>query len=279
MNEIALTVFQGRAGDHNDLAIPAAKAVGAAYEARLGIKPTIIGEPEAALNGNWEPELEAAMPSLRAMSAHYEIQMKRGKGILTALSRCAVALSTLPVVAQHRPDAVIVWYDAHADLNTPETTTSGYLGGLALGGAVGLWNSGLGHSLDLYKVILVGVRDLDPPEQQLIDDGKVALIEPQDGMVDKLRAAISGRPVYVHLDCDVLNPGIVPTDYSHEGGIDLDQLNKLCTVMAESEVIGLEIAELQNAWESNGAAISPDALLDAVEPLITKMGDYSHLKQ
>ena len=66
---------------------------------------------------------------------------------LTASSRCAVALATLPVVAAHRPDAVVVWFDAHADLNTPENTTTGYLGGLAYSGPLGHWDSGLGSGL------------------------------------------------------------------------------------------------------------------------------------
>ncbi|WP_275477567.1 arginase family protein [Aureimonas ureilytica] len=42
-------------------------------------------------------------------------------------SRCAVSIATLPVVAKHHPDACVVWFDTHADLNTPESTTSGYL--------------------------------------------------------------------------------------------------------------------------------------------------------
>lgn len=41
---------------------------------------------------------------------------------VTTLSRCAVALVTVPAVATHRPDALVVWSDAHADLNTPQTT-------------------------------------------------------------------------------------------------------------------------------------------------------------
>ncbi|WP_444847916.1 arginase family protein [Duganella caerulea] len=52
---------------------------------------------------------------------------------MTASSRCAASLATLPVVARHRPDACVVWFDAHADLNTPSTTDSGYLGGMVAG--------------------------------------------------------------------------------------------------------------------------------------------------
>ena len=46
---------------------------------------------------------------------------------------CSIALTTLPAVAGHRPDAKVLWLDAHGDFNTPQTTASGYLGGMAPG--------------------------------------------------------------------------------------------------------------------------------------------------
>ena len=45
-----------------------------------------------------------------------------GQVPVTALSRCAAALGTLPVVARHHPGAVVVWFDAHGDLETPQAT-------------------------------------------------------------------------------------------------------------------------------------------------------------
>ena len=59
----------------------------------------------------------------------------------------------------------MVWFDAHADLNTPSTTPTGYLGGLALSGPLGWWNSGLGAGLQPRNAVLVGVRDVDTHEK------------------------------------------------------------------------------------------------------------------
>jgi arginase family enzyme len=268
MSGVALTVFHARAGDHNNLAMPGAFAIGAMLSERLGLPPTIIGNPESALNTGWHRELDAAMPALRAMAAHLDAVLGRGCRPVSATSRCTVSLATLPVVLAHRPDACVVWFDAHADLNTPETTTSGYLGGLALSGPAGLWDSGLGRGLALSSVILVGQRDIDPPEQALIDAGAVALLAPGAALAQRLRAAVAGRSVYVHLDCDVLDPGIVPTDYLCEHGLSLADLREACAVLADTEVLGIEIAEFQNAWEDGGEAVSPAALLDAVQPLL-----------
>lgn len=72
----------------------------------------------------------------------------------------------------------------------------------------------------------------------------------------------------MHLDCDVLEPGIVPTDYEHEGGLSLNDLRICCETIAEHEFVGIEIAEFQNSWEIDGPPVPPTELLDALGPLI-----------
>lgn len=267
-----LTVFQGRAGDHNDLAIPGAAAVAMAISVRLGLSVEIVGSPEPALSTDWQAELDAAMPVLRSMSQHYASIFASGKRPLTMLTRCAVALATLPIVAKIRPDACIVWLDAHADLNTPETSTSGYLGGMAISGAAGLWDSGLGGELALRNVILVGTRDIDPAEHDLIDASGIQVTPPQGDIVSQMVNAIAGRAVYVHLDCDVLNAGIVPSDYQVEGGLTLADLQCVAEALAKCEIVGVEIAEFQSVWEKDGPPVAPTDLLDAIEPLIRSFG-------
>lgn len=191
---------------------------------------------------------------------------------LLALSRCAASLSTLPVVMRHRPDACVVWFDAHGDLNTPFTSPTGYLGGMALAGPAGLWDSGFGNGLPLASIILVGVRDLDPAEQALVEAGMLELVPPGGDCLAQLRTALDGRPAYVHLDCDVLEPGIVPTDYRVPGGFTLAELGDLCRVLAEVEIVGIEIAEFESDWAENGLPASPAAMLDALEPAIARLG-------
>jgi arginase len=265
--EIALTIFQARAGDHNDLAIPGALSIGLALSQKLNLEPHLVGKPEPALSTTWDVELNAAMPALQAMAQRIQNVFDSAQMPLSATSRCAVSLATLPVVARNRPDACIVWFDAHADSNTPASSASGFLGGMVISGAIGLWDSGLGGNLDAANVVLVGARDIDTAERELIESGVLCLVPPDEHMLTNLRIAIAGRPVYVHLDCDVLTPGIVPTDYRVEGGLSLAELRNAYTVIAEHEIVGVEIAEFQNAWELGGEPVSPAQLLDAVDPL------------
>lgn len=271
MSNIALSIVQARVGDRNDLAIAGARSVGMLLGKRLALAPVLLGHPRPAMGADWKVELDAALPGLTAIGAHFKLLMAQGRRPLTASSRCSASLATLPAVAAHRPDACVVWFDAHADLNTPATTGSGYLGGMALSGPLGLWDSGLGAGLALSNVILVGQRDIDPAEQALIDSGAVTHIAPGPNLAAELRAAIAGRPVYIHLDCDVLDPGIVPTEYRCDRGLSLEDLHAAGTVLAEVEIVGLEIAEFQDAWEAGGAPVSPGPLIDSLEPIIGRL--------
>lgn len=266
----AYTVFQGRAGDPNDLALPGARAIGDYLACKTGINPVIVGNPEAALNEKWRKELDAAMLNLEAVKARFEEVLASGAVSVAAISRCVVSLATLPVVAKYHPDCCIVWFDAHADLNTPETSETGYLGGLALAGATGLWDSGLGNRVRIDQIVLVGQRDLDPFETALIREHSIPHITAGPNLSGRLKAAIAGRKVYVHLDCDVLEPGIVPTDYKVGGGLTLEDLHACSEIIAAHRFIGIEIAEFQNAWERDGMPVSPSALLETLSPLINR---------
>lgn len=271
MDEVALTVFQGPAGDHNDLGFTGARAVGDLLAARHGLTPEIIGHPRPAAGHDWREALATAMPGFEALAQRLDTVFAAGQRPLAALSRCAASIATLPVVARHRPDACVVWFDAHADLNTPATTGTGYLGGLAISGPAGLWDSGLGAGLSLSNLVLVGQRDIDPAEQALIDCEAIAHLPPQRDLADRLRGAVAGRPVYMHLDCDVLDPDIVPTDYRCAHGLTLEDLHAACRVLAEQEVVGLEIAEFQSAWTEGGDPVSPAPLLDALAPVLERL--------
>jgi arginase len=271
MTKAALTIVQGRIGDRNDLAMAGSMAVGQAFALRTGLDPVVIGQPEEPLSADWRVELDAAQPMLQELQTRMEAVLRMTDFSICTMPRCAAALATLPMVAKHHPDVCVIWFDSHADLNTPESTISGYLGGLALSGPVGLWSSGLGAGIRLDRLVLVGQRDLDPFEKALIADRKICHLSPGPDLPQRLRAAIAGCCVYVHLDCDVLDPGIVPTDYVLDGGLSLADLQACCEVIATQDVVGLEIAEFQNAWEKGGAQVSPEPLLNALMPLIAKL--------
>lgn len=258
-----VSVYQGPAGDHNDRAMTAVRQVGTALEELLGTPARVVADPVPSDPAGWETELARCRPALQLMAGRVDEVMSAGQRPVSAITRCAVALASQPVVLRHRPDTVVVWFDAHADLNVPGGTPTGYLGGMALSGPLGWWDSGLGDGLPDDQTVLVGARDVDPAERARLAGGAPVLVGPGPDLPARLTDAVRGRPVYVHLDCDVMEPGLFATDYSVPAGLTLEDLHDCARALAGSEVVGVEIAE----FEGPGAA-GADDLLDALRAVL-----------
>jgi arginase len=268
VNSLSLIVYRGRAGDRNLRGTIGAQVLGAALARRFSLPTTYVGVPQAPLMSTaWDEQLAAARGDLHAFADALHTQMSRGERCVIAMNRCAAGLASIPVVMRHRPNACVVWFDAHGDANLPSSNSVPYLGGMTITGAAGHWDSGLGSGLDISNVVLVGARDLDPHERHLIDSGILRVLRPGPRMAERLGAAIGNRDVYVHLDCDVLEPGLVPIEYQVPGGLSLEDLRACAVELAKRKVIGLEIAEFESEW-LDGRPGSPERLIDAISPLM-----------
>ena len=264
-------MFVGAAGDHNDRGMQGASIVGRELSRRLDLTPTVIGTPQPAASETWRTALPAALPGLRELQHHHHEIVERGNIPVAALPRCAASLATLPTIAKHHPDALVVWFDAHADLNTPDNTTTGYLGGLVLSAAIGWWDSGLGAGLHPDNVVLGGTRDLDAPEQALVDDGTIKLAT-GPALLTMLDQHVGDRPVYFHLDCDVLEPGTVPTDYQVPNGLTLEDLNAVARRLSQNQIVGIEIAEFEATADLTDTTNYAQPLLEALAPILESAG-------
>jgi arginase len=265
---VDLLVFVGPTGDHNDRGMKGASIVGRELSRRFGLEPTTIGQPRFTAPQSWDTALPDALPGLvELQTAHREI-LDRGNIPVAALPRCAASLATLPIIAAHHPDAVIIWFDAHADLNTPASTTTGYLGGLVLSAAIGWWDSGLGSGLRPDQIVLGGTRDLDPQEQGLVDSGTIKLAA-GPSLLRQLDDYVGNLPVYFHLDCDVLMPGIVPTDYRVPGGLSLDDLAAAADRLARNDIVGIEVAEFGSSHQPTDTTNYAEPLIGALAPLFS----------
>jgi arginase len=149
-------------------------------------------------------------------------------------------MGTLPVLARRMPDARVVWLDAHGDFNTPETTASGFLGGMCLSAACGRWNSGHGAGIDPARVVLADARDLDALERDELAAAGLAPVAP-GAVVD----AVRGERVFLHLDLDVLDPSEMPFTFPAHGGMSMEALRALMRELASSaDVVGVEVTSI-----------------------------------
>jgi arginase len=117
----------------------------------------------------------------------------------------------------------LVFIDAHGDFNTPETTLSGMLGGMPVAVAAGRCltrlrlKSGLDPALGERNIVLAGVRDTDPLEEELLARSAVVRLPVADirgpsAALERQMRRLTERNdlVYVHVDMDVLDPREVP---------------------------------------------------------------------
>jgi len=124
---------------------------------------------------------------------------------------CTTSLGTVAGLQRAGADPGIIWLDAHGDVQTLETTASGYLGGLPLRLLTGYRPELIASRLGLrpvaeQRILLAGARDIDPPEVTYLAS---ALI--RRGEVTGLDAAdLPDGPLYVHVDLDVVDPAEVP---------------------------------------------------------------------
>jgi arginase len=166
----------------------------------------------------------------------------------------------------------VVWFDAHGEFNTPETTTTGFVDGMGLAIAVGhCWKQMargvLGFSaVPEENVVMAWVREVDRSERERLDASAVAvvgaeLIEREGASalaeaLDELETRV-GR-VYVHLDLDALDAGKVgkANEFASEGGPDAEELEAALAMVGERfEVVACGIASYDPSFDPEGRVL------------------------
>lgn len=160
------------------------------------------------------PEVRAAFDVAAQVSERVSAARAAGALPILLAGNCATAMGTLSGLSDAAP--AIVWLDAHADVNTPETTPTGMLDGMALAIAIGRGWPALAATIPGFRAVpenhvcLVGTRDVDPAEAELLRASALAVIPPGgiphhlSATLDRLRART--KTVYLHVDLDVLDP-------------------------------------------------------------------------
>jgi arginase len=229
---------------------------------RHGVEPRLIGSPSPLRVVAWDEDLRGSRGCLLEAGGQVDDALAAGDRPVLVAPDCSVSLTTLPAVVRHRPGATVLWLDAHADFNTPETTASGYLGGMCLAGACGVWDAGLlgegAATVDPASVVMCGLRDVEGREGVLLETKGVVRV----GRPGALADALSGRDVFVHLDLDILDPSIIPSPFPAPGGLSDGGLRTLLAEVASAvTILGCEITGFH-------APSLTDLIATIVDPLI-----------
>lgn len=158
------------------------------------------------------------------------------------------------------PDAGVLWLDAHGDFNTPETSPSGNVHGMALAATAGFGPPELVACAGPYpvrpqQVAVIGVRDLDAGERRLVRDSGVLVFTMQDvdrlGLTVVMERALEQmrrytRRVHLSLDMDVFEPDLAPgVGTPVAGGLTYREGHQAMEMLAESGLlVSMEIVEV-----------------------------------
>ena len=144
----------------------------------------------------------------------------------------------------------IIWFDAHGDFNTPETTPSGFIDGMGLAIATGQCFHDIDSIIENMQPIQesytlhIGARDLDPEERKLLENTDVLKVEAgilknegiQSSLLPRLKELKSQiQQIYLHIDIDVLDPSIAPgVDFPSPKGLFLNELEEAINIIADN---------------------------------------------
>jgi arginase len=175
-------------------------------------------------------------------------------------------LTSLGVVAGLGREVGVVWLDAHADFNTPDTSPSGFQDGMGLAILTGTSWLTLRETIQGFRVVpeksvvLVGVRDVDELERARLDGSSVTVVRPQE--LDELPAALEDlaervEEIYLHLDLDVLDPAEGrANEYAAAGGLSLQEVERVVGHVADRVgICGASITAFDPTLDEDGRVI------------------------
>jgi arginase len=241
----------------------------------LCVEPRYIGTAGELAETSYEDDLRDARGCLLEAGGQVDDAMTAGDTPLLLAADCSVSVTTLPAALRNRPEGRILWLDAHGDYNTPETSGSGYLGGMCLAAAAGEWDAGLGDPLPADRIVLAGIRDLDPGERELLERSAATVIGAST--VETLVAvknALDGAPIFVHLDLDVLDPEDFPAAVPAPNGLHPDKLYDLMdSVLEDSELLGLEVTNFAVPADEDESAVATETAMHVLEPFLDHLAE------
>jgi arginase family enzyme len=232
---------------------------------QTGTTARMVGTPGDPRPQDWAEDLRESRGCLLEAGGQVDDALVAGRFPLLVAGDCSISITTLPTVLRHAPETYVLWLDAHGDFNTPDTTPSGFLGGMCLAAACGKWDAGLSEDrVDPTKVVMCGVRDLDGRERVLLETSGVRNVRPS-----QLGDELDDRDVYVHLDLDVLDPSIMPAQFAADGGLsDAGLRTLLGEIAGVSRLVGVEITGFEAPEDEAERAALAEIIATVVQPLM-----------
>ncbi|KAI3157800.1 hypothetical protein DTO046C5_7622 [Penicillium roqueforti] len=203
---------------------------------------------------------------------------KDGKFVLTLGGDHSIAIGTVSGTAKAIRERLgremaVIWVDAHADINIPETSESGNIHGMPMAFLTRLaredkkdifgWMQDE-HIVSTQKLVYIGLRDVDRGEKKLLRENGIKAFSMHDidrhgiGRVVEMALAHIGNdtPIHLSFDVDALDPQWAPsTGTPVRGGLTLREGDFICEAVHETgSLIAMDLVEVNPSLESKGAS-------------------------
>jgi arginase len=189
---------------------------------------------------------------------------------------CSIVAGSVPAAYATIPELTLVYLDAHGDFNTLATTPSHFFGGMCLAHVCGrpvgplLW-PGV-RMFPEAQVCLVGARDLDPGERGNLERSLVRRFSFDAAIADPpgLLATVRGRPIFVHIDLDVVDPAeMSAVNFPAPGGVSFASLTLVLASLARvAQVEAVEVCGYDAKQDPERALVRD--IVDSLAPLLSE---------
>lgn len=163
-------------------------------------------------------------------------------------------------------DIGVIWFDAHGDFNTPDTTISGFFDGMGLAMTTGRCWKSLLQKIPGYKpvpdsnVIHVGSMELDDEEKRMLEEAGIPLITKdstvESAFISSFKNALANltnnvKDIYVHIDMDVLDTGYAKANhFPTYGGLSVEAVVDCIKLIKENyKIRGCGIASIDPSFD------------------------------
>jgi arginase len=251
---------------------------------RFVLSPFFLDEPLPGLRAlegeDWvvnSPVLPGGDKQARMSAIHRplaELVMESAAGgdrPVSMAGDCCTAIGVLAGLQRAGVEPALIWFDAHGDFNTWETTPSGFLGGMPLAMLVGRGEQSMPAAVGLStipeaSVILTDARDLDPAERGAVLASDVVHLT---DVGDLIAYPLPEGPLYVHFDVDVVTPEESPAqNYTAPGGPSSSVLEAVFGRLARlRQVVAVSVSSWNPKLDEDGA--SQKVCMSLLETLIS----------
>jgi arginase len=217
------------------------------------------------LEGEIEDDVDAGFRLIRMISDRVRDAIREGAFPVVLSGSCFAAVGVVAGLEERSPG--VVWFDAHGDLNTPETAVFGYFDGMGISVLTGTaWQGLLGTvegatPVPETAVVLAGARQLEEPEERRLESSALTHLPPDrlgspEALTDAV-AALAPAPtgIYCHVDLDVLDLDVARVNvYGAPDGVTPDQLESLVgALVGGSPVRALSLTAYDPQYDTEDA--------------------------